>query len=155
MAARKRLIKEFKDATNDKGECKKNGISLSLIKDDDYCNCKATIIGPKDTPYQGGLFDLDITIPTRYPFVPPIVRLNTPIFHPNISPSGEICVDILKDAWSPALTLDKVLISLLVLFGTPNADDPLNTNAANLYKNNRKEFNRIAAELVETNKKPE
>lgn len=62
--------------------------------------------GPVDTPYCGGIFTIAFRIPAQYPLVPPEVRFATPFFHPNVHfKSGEICLDILKTAWSPAWTL--------------------------------------------------
>ena len=68
-------------------------------------NWHATIIGPEDSPYNGGLFFLNIVFPTDYPFKPPKVTFVTKIYHPNINANGGICLDILKDQWSPALTI--------------------------------------------------
>ena len=75
------------------------------------CVCHLTLIdcrhqGPSDTPYSGGVFTIAFRIPSQYPLVPPEVRFATPFFHPNVHfKSGEICLDILKTAWSPAWTL--------------------------------------------------
>jgi ubiquitin-protein ligase len=62
--------------------------------------------------YEGGTFLLDVTFPATYPFSPPKIRFRTPIYHCNIDKSGNICLDILKQAWSPALTIGKVLLSV-------------------------------------------
>ncbi|KAK6090642.1 hypothetical protein P3W45_000365 [Vairimorpha bombi] len=105
----------------------------------------AFILGPPGSPYEGGLFELEITFPPDYPFKPPKVYFNTKIFHCNIF-NREICLDILKNEWSPALTIDKVLLSLIALLQDPNPDDPLYKDAADLYKQNRTEFNRKARE---------
>ena len=143
----KRIIKEYKDIkTSD--ECIKNCISLGLKNESDYTKWEATIIGPDDTPYKGGIFHLDISIPSNYPFKPPSVTFKTRIYHPNINSSGEICIDILKSNWSPALTLDKVLLSIVALLGNPNADDPLDAESAKLYKTNRLEYNNTAQEMT-------
>ena len=66
---------------------------------DDMFTWQATIMGPGDSPYQGGVFFLTIKFPTDYPFKPPKVQFNTKIYHPNINASGGICLDILKDQW--------------------------------------------------------
>lgn len=66
------------------------------------------IMGPQgDSPYSGGVFFLAIHFPTDYPFKPPKVNFTTRIYHPNINSNGSICLDILRDQWSPALTISK------------------------------------------------
>ena len=69
---------------------------------------QATIMGPSDSPFQGGVFFLNIHFPTDYPFKPPKVAFTTKIYHPNINSNGSICLDILRSQWSPALTVSKV-----------------------------------------------
>lgn len=104
----------------------------------------ALIIGPSDSPYAGGMFKLEIHFSNDYPFKPPKVIFNTKIYHPNISASGAICLDILKDKWSPALTIAKVLLSISSLLTDPNPNDPLVPDAANLYKSDRKKYDETA-----------
>lgn len=147
MSVSKRLIKEYKDIINSK-ECIENRISIGLTKENDYSNWKATIIGSDDTPYKGGIFQLDISIPTHYPFKPPKVKFVTRIFHPNVNSAGEICIDILKHNWSPALTLDKLLLSICLLMQNPNPDDPLDPTAATLLKTSPEEYNKKVREMV-------
>ena len=72
---------------------------------------QATIMGPGDSPYSGGVFFLAIHFPTDYPFKPPKVNFTTRIYHPNINSNGSICLDILRDQWSPALTISKGTLS--------------------------------------------
>ena len=108
--------------------------------DDDAYRWQATIMGPSDSPYQGGIFYLDINFPQDYPYKPPKIRFNTKIYHPNINSNGGICLDILKDQWSPALTISKVLLSICSLLTDPNPDDPLVPSIADLYINNREEY---------------
>lgn len=74
---------------------------------DNLFQWQATIMGPSDSPYAGGVFFLSITFPTDYPFKPPKVSFSTKIYHPNINSNGSICLDILRDQWSPALTISK------------------------------------------------
>ena len=79
---------------------------------DDLFHWQATIMGPDDSPYSGGVFFLDIHFPADYPFKPPKVSFTTRIYHCNINSNGGICLDILKDQWSPALTISKVCTAL-------------------------------------------
>ncbi|CAJ0747720.1 5763_t:CDS:2 [Entrophospora sp. SA101] len=118
---------------------------LAEISLDPPCNCSAspkgdnlydwvsTITGPADSPYAGGIFFLDINFPQDYPFKPPKVVFRTRIYHCNINSSGQICLDILKDNWSPALTISKVLLSICSLLTDANPYDPLVGNIANQY----------------------
>jgi len=111
---------------------------------------EATIMGPNNSPYKGGLFFLRIYFPKDYPFKPPKVRFKTKVYHPNINNSGEICLDILKNQWSPALTTSKVLLSICSLLTDPNPDDPLVVDIANQYIKDKETFNRTAEEWTRT-----
>ena len=97
-----------------------------------------------DSPYAGGVFDVDIRFPSDYPFKPPKIKFVTKVFHCNIHPNGGICLDILKDQWSPALTTSKVLLSICSLLTDPNPDDPLVPEAAQLYKSDKGKFDETA-----------
>ena len=103
-------------------------------------------MGPEDSPYHQGVFFLVITFPPDYPFKPPKVQFTTKIYHPNINSNGSICLDILKDQWSPALTISKVLLSISSLLTDPNPDDPLVAEIATIYKNDRERYNANARE---------
>jgi ubiquitin-conjugating enzyme E2 D/E len=113
---------------------------------DDMFTWQATIMGPGESPYQGGVFFLQIKFPTDYPFKPPRIQFNTKIYHPNINSNGGICLDILKDQWSPALTISKVLLSICSLLTDPNPNDPLVPEIAQLYKSNKAEYEKTARE---------
>ena len=113
--------------------------------DDPYV-WRCTILGPSKSPYQGGIFFLNLNFPKDYPFKPPKVTFETKIYHCNINDKGGICLDILKDQWSPALTVSKVLLSICSLLNDPNPDDPLVPDIANKFKNDREEHDRIAKE---------
>jgi len=94
------------------------------------------VIGPKDSPYEGGTFKLELFLPEEYPMSAPKVRFMTKIYHPNIDKLGRICLDILKDKWSPALQIRTVLLSIQALLSAPNPDDPLANDVAEQWKNN-------------------
>ncbi len=98
------------------------------------------IMGPTGSPYVGGIFKLEIHFPSDYPFKPPKVVFKTKVYHPNINSAGNICLDILKDQWSPALTIGKVLLSISSLLMDANPKDPLVPEIANLYEKNRAEY---------------
>tara|TARA_B100001094_G_scaffold70231_1_gene66719 strand:+ start:834 stop:1271 length:438 start_codon:yes stop_codon:yes gene_type:complete len=118
------------------------------LKNDNIFEWSGIIVGPKDTVYEDGIFHLNIVFPSDYPFKPPKINFITKIYHPNISESGGICLDILKNQWSPALTISKVLLSLSSLLVDPNAHDPLSPVAAREYLNDRELFNKKAKEWV-------
>uniref|UniRef100_A0A3P8W2W4 E2 ubiquitin-conjugating enzyme n=1 Tax=Cynoglossus semilaevis TaxID=244447 RepID=A0A3P8W2W4_CYNSE len=100
--ALKRISKELTDLSRDPPtQCSAGPVG------DDMFHWQATIMGPSDSPYQGGVFFLTIHFPTDYPFKPPKVAFTTRIYHPNINSNGSICLDILRSQWSPALTISK------------------------------------------------
>jgi len=102
------------------------GVSACPKSRDDILEWIATIEGPENTPYHGGKFYLNIKFGDQYPFEAPKVTFKTKIYHCNInSTNGAICLDVLKDNYSPALTIEKILLSLCALLQCPNPDDPL------------------------------
>lgn len=141
--ALRRINKELNDLRKEPP----SNISAGPVGDDLF-NWTATISGPEDTPYHGGVFFLSIRFPQDYPFKPPKINFTTKLFHPNVNLNGSICLDILKDQWSPALTISRVLLSISSLLSDANPDDPLWPEAADLYKNNREKFNATVREWV-------
>jgi ubiquitin-conjugating enzyme E2 D len=113
-------------------------------EDEDIFRWSATLLGPGNSVYEGGIFKLCIEFPVDYPFKPPKIKFLTKIYHPNINLGGGICLDILKEQWSPALTISKVLLSICSLLDDPNPDDPLMPDIADQYKKKRVEFDLLA-----------
>ncbi|XDA90039.1 hypothetical protein R6Z07F_019617 [Ovis aries] len=135
----KRIQKELADITLDPPPNCSAG-----PKGDNIYEWRSTILGPPGSVYEGGVFFLDITFTPEYPFKPPKVTFRTRIYHCNINSQGVICLDILKDNWSPALTISKVLLSICSLLTDCNPADPLVGSIATQYMTNRAEHDRMA-----------
>ncbi|XP_074833790.1 ubiquitin-conjugating enzyme E2 T isoform X2 [Carettochelys insculpta] len=114
---------------------------------------QAQILGGANTPYEKGVFNLEIIVPERYPFEPPKIRFLTPIYHPNIDSAGRICLDVLrlppKGAWRPSLNISTLLTSIQLLMCEPNPDDPLMADISSEYKYNKEVFIRNAKQWTE------
>jgi ubiquitin-conjugating enzyme E2 D/E len=171
------LSQELKDLSNDPpANC-----SAGPQTQDDMFTWKATVMGPQGSPYAGGVFFLNVTFPTDYPFKPPKVQFTTKIYHCNVNSSGAICMpqdiqhtgqraapptalhrvwltesgaaatglDILKDQWSPALTISKVLLSISSLLTDPNPNDPLVPEIAQMLLKDQKKHDLTAKEWTQ------
>ena len=146
-----RIKKEYQDLQKEKN----SNVKVKLV-DNDIRHWKGRIKGPRDTCYQGGIFDVDIVIPNEYPFKPPKMKFDTKIWHPNISSvTGAICLDILKNEWTPALTIRTALISLQALMCEPVPNDPQDAVVAKQYMSDIKLFNETAKHWVEEYANPE
>jgi ubiquitin-conjugating enzyme (huntingtin interacting protein 2) len=143
MATETRLKKELQDVRADVQSTA--GVSARPLDESNLRVLRGAIKGPVDTPYEGGIFHVDITIPSSYPFEPPKMKFSTKIWHPNISSvTGAICLDILKDQWSPALTIKTALLSLQALLSTPEPTDPQDAEVAKMYLGDRALFEKTA-----------
>lgn len=137
----RRIIKETQRLLSEPAP----GISASPSEENmRYFN--VMILGPTQSPYEGGVFKLELFLPEEYPMAAPKVRFLTKIYHPNIDKLGRICLDILKDKWSPALQIRTVLLSIQALLSAPNPDDPLSENIAKHWKANEVEAVETAKE---------
>ncbi|KRZ15051.1 Ubiquitin-conjugating enzyme E2 N, partial [Trichinella zimbabwensis] len=117
---------------------------ISAVPDENNARYFHVVVaGPQSSPFEGGMFKLELFLPEEYPMAAPKVRFMTKIYHPNIDKLGRICLDILKDKWSPALQIRTVLLSIQALLSSPNPDDPLATDVAELWKSNESEAIRI------------
>lgn len=142
MSRVKRIAKELEECRQDS----QSGVLLKLNNENDLTRLTGYFKGPPGTPYEGGTFMVDINIPNEYPFKPPVMKFATKIYHPNISSvTGAICLDILKDAWTPILTLKSSLISLQSLLQSPEPNDPQDAEVAKHFLSNRSGFDETAA----------
>ncbi|CAK89714.1 unnamed protein product (macronuclear) [Paramecium tetraurelia] len=146
QAQKNRITKEIQEFEQRQKKNEDNGISIFVV-DNDIQHWKGFINGSPDTPYEGGYFQIDIVLTNDYPYKPPKMKFDTRIWHPNISSqTGAICLDILKDQWSPALSIRTALLSLQALFCDPQPDSPQDAVVANQYKSNKDLFVKTAKE---------
>ena len=144
MTSLRRLTKELQEIRKDPPL----NISAGPINDNLF-EWEAVLLGPSETPYEGGVFILNIHISKDYPMKPPNILFKTKIYHPNINSTGAICLDILKSNWSPSLTISKLLLSICSLLNDPNCDDPLVPDIAKEYKQNYDLFVKNAKEWTQ------
>ncbi|KAI8348591.1 ubiquitin-conjugating enzyme/RWD-like protein [Mortierella sp. GBAus27b] len=152
MAGRiRRIQKEIAECQRDEA----SHIVLRLVDESDIMHLKGRFPGPQGTPYEGGMFEVDIVLPDNYPFQPPKVKFDTKIYHPNISSqTGAICLDILKQQWSPVFTISSMLLSVQSLLCTPEPNDPQDAQVASQYLNEPPVFNETARFWTECYAKP-
>lgn len=127
----KRLCREYDNLMKEKNKIP--GLKVMML-DNNVRYYLMEIDGPLDTPYQGGIFKLEIFYTDEYPNVPPKVRFLNKIYHPNVDGWGRICLDILKDKWSPIIQMRTLGLSLIALISSPNLDDPLDAAVAKHFR---------------------
>ncbi|GHJ87692.1 hypothetical protein NliqN6_4094 [Naganishia liquefaciens] len=140
----KRILKETERLVADSPP----GIS-AVPHEDNLRYFDVKINGPGGSAYEGGVFKAELFLPEDYPMAPPKVRFLTKIYHPNIDKLGRICLDILKNKWSPALQIRTVLLSIQALLGAPNPDDPLANDVAQHWKDDERAAIGVAKEWTE------
>jgi len=139
----KRITRELAEISKDPP----TGVSASPASEDDMFKWNVLIQGPKNSPYQGGIFTLLLALPTEYPFKPPVLSFTTKIYHPNVSndDKGSMCLGILRsDNWKPSCKIMQVLEMARGLLAEPNIDDAVETSIAEEYKSNFSAFEKTA-----------
>lgn len=142
-----RILSDLKELMNN--DIPETIKEVQINEDNIYGEHSVLMNGPKDTPFEDGIFKLVFTLPADYPFKPPVMHFLTYVYHPNISRDGSICIDILKDQWSSALRLYKVILSISDLLATPNPDDPLSPDVAHEYKSNKDLYTKKVKDSVQ------
>ena len=135
-----------------KQDYKTDAIPCIELTEGDFSRWSASLNGPPDSPFEGAEFHLLVNVPREYPQKAPVVWFITPIYHPNIDiASGGICLDLLNSSgnWSPTLTVEKVLVSVLSLLCDPNPDHGLNNSALSLFRKDKKKYNEAAKRHTE------
>ena len=122
------------------------GVFAGPISDEDIFSWNATIIGPADSPYAGGLFSLKIRFPEDYPFKPPSISFTTKIYHPCISSNGEIRMPIYQDEWNPSIFISHILLTLRAMLSNPDFSSmlPIDPSLEHEFLNERQRFDETA-----------
>ncbi|EDV29346.1 uncharacterized protein TRIADDRAFT_20134 [Trichoplax adhaerens] len=136
------------------------GFSAGL-QDDDIFKWAVMIIGPPDTPFEGGFFKAHLDFPRDYPQRPPVMQFQTKIYHPNVDKDGKVCISILhepgedkfgyeksSERWRPIHTVETILLSVISMLADPNDESPANIDAAKDWRENKEKFKRLVAQCV-------
>jgi ubiquitin-conjugating enzyme E2 A len=126
-----------------------DGITAGPVDDNDMYNWIATIMGPENTPFEGGIFKIALQFTDEYPVKPPRVRFLSEMYHPNIYKDGGLCLDILQKMWSPILTVSLLLTSIQSLLTDPNTSSPANPEAARMLEKDYVQYKKIVRKCVE------
>jgi len=154
----KRLMHEYKKMMEDPPP----GIAAGPVDESNYFLWEAVIMGPEDTYYQGGVFTALLTFPSDYPMSPPKMRFTCPMWHPNIFPSGDVCISILHppgpdpnqyesitERWSPVQSVEKILLSVVSMLSEPNDESPANVDAAKMWRTDKDAYAKRVKRTVE------
>ncbi|KAH9397467.1 Ubiquitin-conjugating enzyme E2 G2 [Tyrophagus putrescentiae] len=155
--ALRRLMSEYKQLTISPPE----GIVAGPPDEENFFLWEVALAGPEESAYEGGVFSATLSFPPDYPLLPPVLRFTSDMFHPNIYPDGTVCVSLLHppdedvfgyeklaDRWSPTRTVEKILLSVVLLLAEPNAESPANVDAAKMWREDRAQYNALVAETV-------
>ena len=121
----------------------------AFAKNNNLTEWNCTIKGPEKTPYENGTFHLKLKIPSDYPFKPPNLVFTTKIYHPNVSLDGKICLDILNNAWTAGIFIQKLLLMVISFLNEPNPEHGFNQEALNLYNLNKDVYNKKVKEWTQ------
>lgn len=116
--------------------------SIDFPNPNNLTNFTVTIT-PDSGFWKGATYVFKFDVPPHYPHSPPKVLCQTKIYHPNINLEGNVCLNILREDWKPVLDINAVIYGLIYLFYEPNPDDPLNHEAADLFRRDENQFQRL------------
>ncbi|EED44683.1 ubiquitin-conjugating enzyme E2 [Enterocytozoon bieneusi H348] len=143
--AKRRLLKDLEEITQSSIV---HNIFAEPLENDLY-TWVAVITGPRDSIYEGGFFSLVLLFDEEYPQHAPEVSFISKMFHPNIYENGDICLDILKNKWSPSYSITSLLLSIQNLLTDPNVNSPANSDAAMLFEHDKETYEKRVKETVE------
>jgi len=135
------------------------------LKDDNIMEWNVYIVGPPDTAYEGGIFRVSMTFPNEYPTQPPKLKFLSEFWHPNVYVDGTVCISILhppiddptsgeriEERWSPAQSVETILLSVISLLSDPNISSPANVDASVEFRNKPQVYRERIKKLVEKSK---
>jgi len=139
-----------------------DGISVGLGEEESLYCWELMIVGPPDTLYEGGFFAAQLKFPKEFPNMPPVMKIKTPIWHPNVYEDGTVCISILHppgedrfnelesatERWRPILGVESIIISVISMLSDPNDESPANLDAAVMWRNDKTAFKRKVRESV-------
>ncbi|KAA6413504.1 MAG: ubiquitin-conjugating enzyme E2 [Lasallia pustulata] len=153
----RRLFHEYKHLLTNPPD----GITAGPVSEDDIFVWEALILGPEGTPFEGGVFPAELKFPRDYPLAPPTMRFLGEVWHPNVYPTGAVCISILhppgddpnhyeqaSERWSPIQSVEKILISVMSMLAEPNDESPANVEAAKMWRERRGEYEKRVREGV-------
>ena len=140
--------------------------NIELVHDNIHEWIVALIVLNPDSQYYGGYFKAQMKFPTDYPYNPPEFRLLRPLFHPNVYPDGKLCISILHppgddetsgetaaERWSPAQSVESVLISILSLLDDAEVTGPANVDAGVMMRKQPERYKEMVKKDLEASKK--
>jgi len=156
MKALKVILKNHEIFQNDPID----GVSIGMSEDNIF-EWSVTILGPKDSPYEGGIFKARIIFPDNFPLYPPEFKFDTEIFHPNIYDGGKVCISILhppgddkwgyekaEERWRPVHSVNSIIISIISLLSAPNDESPANIDAGKIWREDKDKFQQLVNDCV-------
>ena len=151
--ALRRLMTEYKQLTTNGSP--DDMFTAGPVSEDNFFEWEALINGPKDTPYEGGVFLAKLEFPSDYPLNPFKMKFDPPLLHPNVYADGNVCISILhspgddpnmyelaSERWSPVQSVEKVLLSVISMLAEPNLESGANVDCCKLYRENKEEYER-------------
>jgi ubiquitin-protein ligase len=139
------IIRDEWDMLKKSGLLSQIGCSAGPIRTKGIYNMfkwKALMRAPKNSPYDGYLYQFEIEFPNDYPNSAPKVYCKTDMYHMNISTEGRVCVSSVNDEWGKAKNISTVLLSIFIIFSKPNPGSPYRGDIAKLYRENIQEYER-------------
>jgi len=148
-----RIVQEYKNI-------EQTGYYSITPDEDNMFKCTGILFGPAGTCFEGGTWSFEIDFSNEYPIKPFQFKFTSNFPHPNIYPDGRMCISILHDGidetgyeassirWSPVQNINSVLMSIISMLNDPNLDSPANVDMTKLWRDNRKEYNKLIYKII-------